>query len=271
MDPWCQSSGAVGPPAVSWSISSGQVKTSSADWYRHCQVSKCCNVVQMLSKFCPNVVQALFRLLTEHVGRSEALPWTDGIRRPPLVRHLSRLHLPMSWWPSTLTLEILGAHAAPVSSTFTLSHDVSRFTSFHIASHLIAFTSRCHGSSQVRCKASNIRAMLRLQVLDALLIELNELLEKVSQQRAKPRNLFIEFLLTVLTGLFAVILLLYAVMNSSFRSMTFYECYTVVSWSDCFSTEIQHGFNVVLTSSCVLRWFRALFVLYRFSMALYGS
>jgi hypothetical protein len=35
--------------------------------------------------------------------------------------------------------------------------------------------------------------MLRLQVLDALLIELNELLEKVSQQRAKPRNLFIEF------------------------------------------------------------------------------
>ena len=149
-------------------------------------------------------------------------------------------------------------------------HIVLRCFTFHIVSHRFTSHRVYFKMSRIvpsRCKASNIR---RCCASGAWCSPHRAERAPWKGQPAKSETAKPVYwiLLTVLTGLFAVILLLYAVMNSSFRSMMFYECYTVVSWSDCFSTEIQHGFNVVLPSSCVLRWFRALYVLYRFSMAL---
>ena len=176
-------------PQAKWKpalqIGTGTVKCPNA-----VMLSKCCpNVVQMLSKCCPSTVSTFD-------GTCWAF-WSAALNRRHPTATLGEAPVATPS-PNVLVTQHSDAWDSwgTCGTGFIHFHIVSRCFTFHIVSHRFTSHRVYFKMSRIvpsRCKASNSRAMLRLQVLDALLIELNELLEKVSQQRAKPRNLFIEF------------------------------------------------------------------------------
>ena len=165
------------------------------------QVSSCCpNVVQMLSKCCPSMSKHCFDFcVLKHYPELTA---GEAPVATPSPNVLVTQHSHLWDWE----------HAAAVSSWCI---------HFHVVSHRFASHS-CflHRSSQV---------VAALQVLDALLIELNELLEKASEERTGETCWQ---LLHAFTLCFARTLGLLPVICCCELFLSFYQCYNfLIIWS----------------------------------------